>query len=268
MLTVNQLTKVYNSGFFQKTSLKAVDGACFHIPKGHCFGIIGESGSGKTTIGKMVAGLLGPTAGTVEIGGVNIFEKRYYKKLDFHRHIQMIFQEPDGVFDPRWKLEKSMMEPYRLHTHMSTKEIRRDVMQWLETVGLSEEHLGRYPFELSGGQLQRLAFARAMSMQPDLIVADEPTSSLDVSVQAQILTMMKDLQQKYNQTILFITHDLYVARQVCEQVAVMQEGKLIEQGSAQQVFEAPRHAYTREILEAQLPPDLTSREKIAMEESL
>ena len=260
MLTVNNVTKVYKSGFFTKSSLTAVDHASFHIKKGECFGIIGESGSGK-----MVIGLLPPTEGEILMNGENIYTSKAVKSLEFRKRVQMIFQEPDGVLDPRWKIGKSMMEPYKIHCKISRDEMMDKILYWLEIVGLSKEHLDRYPFELSGGQLQRLAFARAMSLDPDLIVADEPTSSLDVSVQAQILTMMKDIQQKYNQTILYITHDLYVARQMCENVAVMQKGKLIEQGSSQQVFECPQHEYTKNLLAAQLPPDMTSREKI-MEE--
>ena len=263
MLTVNGLSKVYQSGFFTKASLKAVDQVSFHIAKGACFGIIGESGSGKTTIGKLVTGLLKPTEGSILINGTDILEGNHTKALAFRRHVQMIFQEPDGVLDPRWKIGKSMMEPYRLHFRdMSRAQARDEIMEWVEIVGLSAEHLDRYPFELSGGQLQRLAFARAMSLKPELIVADEPTSSLDVSVQAQILTMMKELQHRFHLTILYITHDLYVARQVCETVAVMQKGRLIEQGSAQEVFAHPQETYTKDLLAAQLPPDLTSKQKI------
>ena len=204
MLTVNNVTKVYKSGFFTKSSLTAVDHASFHIKKGECFGIIGESGSGKTTIGKMVIGLLPPTEGEILMNGENIYTSKAVKSLEFRKRVQMIFQEPDGVLDPRWKIGKSMMEPYKIHCKISRDEMMDKILYWLEIVGLSKEHLDRYPFELSGGQLQRLAFARAMSLDPDLIVADEPTSSLDVSVQAQILTMMKDIQQKYNQTILTV----------------------------------------------------------------
>lgn len=265
MLTVNNLTKVYSSGFFNKSSLLAVDHANFHISKGECFGIIGESGSGKTTIGKMVIGLLPPTEGEILINGQNIYQGTATKTRDFHRRVQMIFQEPDGVLDPRWKIRKSMMEPYQIHSKLSQAEMLDKICYWLEIVGLSPEHLERFPFELSGGQLQRLAFARALAMEPDLIVADEPTSSLDVSVQAQILCLMKKIQEKYNQTILYITHDLYVARQMCENVAVMQKGKLIETGTSQEVFDHPQHDYTKKLLMAQLPPDMTSREKIMQE---
>ena len=252
MLSVNELSKTYQSGFFSKSSLRAVDGVSFQIEKGECFGIIGESGSGKTTIGKMVIGLLPLTSGEIQIGGQEAFRRR----------VQMIFQEPDGVFDPNWRIGQSMLEPYHIHTNLSTKEKQREVLRWLDVVGLGEEHLDRYPFELSGGQLQRLAFARAMSLEPDLIVADEPTSSLDVSVQAQILTLMREIQQKYQQTILYITHDLYVARQMCDHLAVMEKGRFVEMGSAESVYSAPQSEYTKKLLSSQLPPDMSSRDRI------
>lgn len=262
MLQVSDLSKVYKSGVFSKSTLKAVENASFRIKKGDCFGIIGESGSGKTTIGKIVAGLIKPTTGEFYINGRNMLENNESKTLDFRRRVQMIFQEPDGVMDPRWKIERSMLEPLDIHFSLTQKEKKVKVNYWLETVGLSPEHLDRYPFELSGGQLQRLAFARALSMEPDLIIADEPTSSLDVSVQAQILTLMKEIQKKCELTILFITHDLYVARQMCSEMAVMQNGRFVETGSSEMVFDHPREKYTKMLIDSQLPLDFTVRKKL------
>lgn len=261
MLQVNDITMVYKSGFFTKSTLTAVENASFQIEKGECFGIIGESGSGKTTIGKMVSGLLKPTTGEICINGKNVLNGTSSKSLDFRRRVQMIFQEPDGVMDPRWKIGRSMLEPLDIHFSLTRKEKQDKVNYWLETVGLNPEHLDRYPFELSGGQLQRLAFARALSLEPDLIIADEPTSSLDVSVQAQILTQMKEIQQKYNLTILFITHDLYVARQMCSEIAVMHNGKFVETGKVESVFCHPQEEYTKMLIDSQLPPDLSVRKK-------
>ena len=140
MLSVNELSKTYQSGFFSKSSLRAVDGVSFQIEKGECFGIIGESGSGKTTIGKMVIGLLPPTSGEIQIGGQDIYRGRYRKTKAFRRRVQMIFQEPDGVFDPNWRIGQSMLEPYHIHTNLSTKEKQREVLRWLDVVGLGEEH--------------------------------------------------------------------------------------------------------------------------------
>ena len=262
MLQASDLSKVYKSGAFSKSTLTAVENASFHIKKGDCFGIIGESGSGKTTIGKIVAGLLKPTTGELYINGRNMLKNNELKTSDFHRRVQMIFQEPDGVMDPRWKIERSMMEPLDIHFSLNRKEKMEKVNYWLEMVGLSPEHLDRYPFELSGGQLQRLAFARALSLEPDLIIADEPTSSLDVSVQAQILTLMKKIQKKCELTILFITHDLYVARQMCTEMAVMQNGRFVETGSSEMVFDHPQEKYTKMLIDSQLPLDFSVRKKL------
>ncbi|MBC3889082.1 ATP-binding cassette domain-containing protein [Acetobacterium paludosum] len=262
MLQVNDLSKVYKGGFFSKDKLTAVESVSFQIKKGDCFGIIGESGSGKTTIGKIVAGLLKPTSGELYIDGKNILKNSEMKTSNFRRRVQMIFQEPDGVMDPRWKIERSMMEPLDIHFSLNRNQKIEKVNYWLETVGLTPEHLERYPFELSGGQLQRLAFARALSMEPDLIIADEPTSSLDVSVQAQILTLMKKIQKRYELTILFITHDLYVARQMCSEIAVMQNGRFVETGSAEGVFDHPQEKYTQMLIDSQLPLDFSVRKKL------
>lgn len=242
----------------------AVDNVSFVINEGECFGIIGESGSGKSTIGKMIINLYTPNEGEIKIDGQNIIKSKYSKTLEFKKHIQMIFQEPDGVFDPKWKIKKSMLEPYNIHTKLSYEEKMSKIKHWIEIVGLSEEHLDRYPFELSGGQLQRLSFARVLMLEPKLIIADEPTSSLDVSVQAQVLTLMRDVQKKLNLTILYITHDLYLARQMCDRVAVMQKGKFVEQGKSDEVFDSPKEDYTKRLLDAQLPPDMTSKEKTAV----
>lgn len=262
MLQVNDLSMVYKSGFFTRSTLSAVNNVSFQIKKGECFGIIGESGSGKTTVGKIVAGLLRPTSGNICINGKSVLNGQDSISSDFRRRVQMIFQEPDGVMDPRWKIERSMLEPLDIHFSLSRQEKLNKVNHWLETVGLSPEHLDRYPFELSGGQLQRLAFARALSLEPDLIIADEPTSSLDVSVQAQILTLMKEIQQKYDLTILFITHDLYVARQMCSEIAVMHNGRFVEKGTIESVFEHPDEEYTKTLIHSQLPPNLSVRSKI------
>ena len=281
MLEVNNVTKKFKSSFFNKKMFTAVDNVSFHINEGESFGIIGESGSGKSTIGKMIINLYKPNEGEIKIDGKNIIKNKFTKTLEFKKQVQMIFQEPDGVFDPKWKIKKSMLEPYNIHTKLShikksmlepynihTKlshdEKMEKIIHWLEIVGLSKEHLDRYPFELSGGQLQRLSFARVLMLEPKLIIADEPTSSLDVSVQAQVLTLMREIQQRLNLTILYVTHDLYLARQMCDRIAVMQKGKFVEQGRSDEVFDNPKEDYTKRLINAQLPPDLTSKEKTAV----
>ncbi len=175
------------------------------------------------------------------------------------RKLRMIFQEPDGSLDPRWRTARSLAEPFRLHRLLPEKKIAERVGELLNIMGLHPEHLNRYPFELSGGQLQRISLARDLALEPELIVADEPTSSLDVSMQAQILCLLKELQQKLNLTILFITHDLYVARQMCQRVAVMYRDAMLEEGDTETVFENPGHPYTRLLLDSLLLPDPGAR---------
>jgi peptide/nickel transport system ATP-binding protein/oligopeptide transport system ATP-binding protein len=260
MLFVRNLSKTYTSGLFTRSYTKAVDGVSFRVRRGEFFGIIGESGSGKTTVGKIITGLLDPSEGEVLISGRNIFSRRYNRTLKFKRRVQMIFQEPDGVMDPKWKIAKSMTEPYNLHFTMKRPEKLARVKHWISVMGLDPGHLGRYPNELSGGQLQRLAFARAMALEPDLIVADEPTSSLDVSVQAQMLGLMKDIQRQYQLTIVYITHDLYLARRICDSIAVMRDGRFLEIGPAEKIFSDPADEYTKELLRACLPPDMSARD--------
>ena len=264
MLEVNNVTKKFKSSFFNKKMFTAVDNVSFHINEGESFGIIGESGSGKSTIGKMIINLYKPNEGEIKIDGKNIIKNKYTKTIEFKKQVQMIFQEPDGVFDPKWKIKKSMLEPYNIHTKLSHDEKMEKIIHWLEIVGLSKEHLDRYPFELSGGQLQRLSFARVLMLEPKLIIADEPTSSLDVSVQAQVLTLMREIQQRLNLTILYVTHDLYLARQMCDRIAVMQKGKFVEQGRSDEVFDNPKEDYTKRLINAQLPPDMSSKEKTAV----
>jgi peptide/nickel transport system ATP-binding protein/oligopeptide transport system ATP-binding protein len=264
MLSVSNLSKVYSGDFFSRASVKAVDGVSFNVPRGECFGLIGSSGSGKTTVGKIIAGLINPSGGKVLIDGKDIFVERYARTLDFKRRVQMIFQEPDGVMDPKWKIAKSMMEPYNIHFTMKRSEKLSKAKHWLSVVGLAPEHLSRYPGEMSGGQLQRLALARAMALEPEIIVADEPTSSLDVSVQAQMLEIMKSLQERYSLTIVYITHDLYLARRICDSIAVMRNGRVVETGTTDRVFSAPSDVYTKEMLAACLPPDMSARDAKAM----
>ncbi|MFZ5648910.1 MAG: oligopeptide/dipeptide ABC transporter ATP-binding protein [Bacillota bacterium] len=255
MLEAVGLKKTFHSGIFRRKSIIAVDNVSFSIKKGESLGLIGESGSGKTTIGKLITRLIDPTGGQVYINGQDILKLKlpYLKK--FRQRVQMIFQEPDSALDPRWKIAKSMAEPFKLHRLAQETEIDKRVRELISIVGLHPEHLNRYPFELSGGQLQRISLARVLALEPEIIVADEPTSSLDVSVQAQVLSLLKELQKKYKLTLLFISHDLNVARRMCDRVAVMYRGTVVEEGSTGTVFEKARHPYTRSLLDAILIPD-------------
>ncbi|SFH15449.1 peptide/nickel transport system ATP-binding protein [Desulfotomaculum arcticum] len=259
MLEAAGLTKIYRSGILRWDKTVAVEDISFTITKGQCYGLIGESGSGKSTVGRLVAGLTLPSSGSVLMNGRNISGMGAADRKIHRSKVQMIFQEPDGSLDPRWKTSRSLAEPFRLHQLLPEGKITGRVKELLNIIGLHSEHLNRYPFELSGGQLQRISLARALALETELIVADEPTSSLDVSVQAQILCLLKELQQKLNLAILFITHDLYVARQMCQRVAVMYRGTVVEEGDTEFVLAQPAHPYTRLLLESLLIPDPDAR---------
>lgn len=259
MLEVVGLQKSYYSGVFRRKSVVAVENVSFELKKGESLGLIGESGSGKTTVGKLVARLEEPTGGQVYVNGMDIMKLKRAELKGFRRKVQMIFQEPDSALDPRWKIAKSMAEPFKLHRLKPEKEIGERVKELIHVVGLQPEHLNRFPFELSGGQLQRIFLARVLALEPELIVADEPTSSLDVSVQAQILELLKKLQKELSLTLLFITHDLNVARLMCDRVAVMYRGTVLEEGNTLSLFEEARHPYTRSLVGALLAPDPDAR---------
>jgi peptide/nickel transport system ATP-binding protein/oligopeptide transport system ATP-binding protein len=255
MLEVVGLTKVFTSGILRRKSVTAVKGISFKIGKGCTLGLVGESGCGKSTVARLILRLIEPTAGQVIFNGVDLcrLEARQLRKL--RPKMQIIFQDPDTALNPRWKIKKSLAEPLRLHRLARGREVTERVLELIKTVGLQPEHLNRYPFELSGGQIQRVALARVLALQPELIVADEPTSSLDVSVQAQILSLFKDLQRRRRFTCVFITHDLNVARWMSDRVAVMYRGKIVEEGETENIFGNARHPYTRALLDAILVPD-------------
>jgi peptide/nickel transport system ATP-binding protein/oligopeptide transport system ATP-binding protein len=255
MLEAVGIRKVFTSGIFRPKSLEVVRGVSFRVNKGQTLGLVGESGCGKTTVGKMIVRLIEPTAGRILFNGVELTQLDPRKLRKLRPKIQIIFQDPDMAFNPRWKIRDSLSEPFKLNRLARGREIIDRVLELIETVGLHPEHLDRYPFELSGGQLQRVALARVLALQPELIVADEPTSSLDVSVQAQILTLLKELQRRFQFTCIFISHDLNVARWMSDRIAVMYRGKIVEEGETENIFGGPRHPYTRALLDAILVPD-------------
>lgn len=255
MLEVVGIKKVFTSGIFRRKSIEVVRGVSFRVNKGQTLGLVGESGCGKTTVGKMIVRLLEPTAGRILFNGVELTRLDPRKLRKLRPKIQIIFQDPDMAFNPRWKIRDSLGEPFKLNRLARGREIIDRVLELIETVGLHPEHLNRYPFELSGGQLQRVALARVLALQPELIVADEPTSSLDVSVQAQVLTLLKELQRRFQFTCVFISHDLNVARWMSDRIAVMYRGKIVEEGKTESIFGSPRHPYTRALLGAILVPD-------------
>lgn len=247
MLKVMNLRKRFSSGIFLKRYVDAVDSVSFTIARGETLGLVGESGSGKSTVGQCVIRLIEPTAGTIVFDGIDLRSLNSRELNKVRPRMQMIFQDPDSSLDPRMIIGQSIAEPFRLKK-VNKKEVKGEVLRLLERVGLSPEHYNRYPHEMSGGQNQRAVLARVLALNPEFIVADEPTASLDVSVQAQVLNLLKDLKKEYGITMLFISHDLAVIRHMCDRVAVMYRGNIVEVGSVQEIFESPLHPYTRLLL--------------------
>jgi peptide/nickel transport system ATP-binding protein/oligopeptide transport system ATP-binding protein len=250
MLEVLGLTKYFSSGLIRKRHLRAVDDVSFKIEKGKTLGLVGESGCGKTTIGRLILRLIKPTGGKVLFDGIDLFALNRRELLAIRPRMQMIFQDPDSSLNPRMKIGTSIAEPLKLHGMVPKDGRAQKVSGLIETVGLNPEHVDRYPYQLSGGQNQRVVLARILAMNPDLIIADEPTSSLDVSVQAQILNLMKDLQKEFNHTYLFISHDLDVVRIMADRIAVMYLGRLVEIGETRDIFNGAKHPYTQALLSA------------------
>ena len=237
----------------EKRFVKAVDDISFSIRQGETFGLVGESGCGKSTTGKTIVRLLKPTGGQVLFEGQDIFAEG--KKSDLSQKIQIIFQDPYSSLDPRFTVGRCIAEPMRVHKMGTAKEQEERVRSLMHDVGLRPEAYTKYPHEFSGGQRQRIGVARALALNPSLIVCDEPVSALDVSIQAQILNLMQDLQEKYHLTYLFISHNLAVVEHLCDRVAVMYLGNLVEVAETEALFCHPVHPYTQALLDAIPVPD-------------
>ncbi len=236
-------------------AVKAVDGVSFDIPQGKTLGLVGESGSGKTTVGRTLLRLLEPTKGEFWFDGRNIFKLKSTELREIRRDMQIIFQDPFGSLNPRFPVGEIIGEPLLVHGLGSRKEREGRVRELMEIVGLRPEYLRRYPHEFSGGQRQRIGIARALAMNPKFIVADEPVSALDVSIQSQVINLMQELQEKFNLTYLFIAHDLAVVKHVSDRVAVIYLGKLMEIADNADLFGNPLHPYTQALLSAVPIPD-------------
>ncbi|MFG6401830.1 MULTISPECIES: dipeptide ABC transporter ATP-binding protein [unclassified Microbacterium] len=251
-ITVTDLVKEYRirQGGFRSEPFRAVDGISFEIPRGKTLALVGESGSGKSTVAKMVLMLETPTAGTVAVDGVDTAKLSSRQAFDLRRRMQPVFQDPYGSLDPLRNIGGTIAEPLEIHKVGDGKSRRARVLELLDQVSLPRDLASRYPNELSGGQRQRVAIARALALKPDIIVLDEAVSALDVLVQDQILNLLSDLQSELGLSYLFITHDLAVVRVVADLVAVMERGKIVEQGTVDEIFAHPTEAYTRRLLEA------------------
>jgi peptide/nickel transport system ATP-binding protein/oligopeptide transport system ATP-binding protein len=259
LIEVKNLKKYFYQGggpFKKKEAIKALDNVSFYIKRNEILGLVGESGCGKTTCGKLILRLINPTAGSIYFDGHDITHLKPKQMSEFRRKMMIIYQDPYGSLDPRMTIGAAIAEPIEVHKLTSTKEEKENkIVELMEKVGLTPDQINRYPHEFSGGQRQRIGIARALATNPTFIVADEPVSALDVSIQAQIINLLKDLQKDFGLTMLFITHDLSVIKHTSDRIAVMYAGKLVELTSKQDLFIEPFHPYTRALLSAIPVPD-------------
>ena len=260
LLQVRDLRKEFpvKSGFLVERvthTVNAVDGISFDIAEGRTLGLVGESGSGKSTTGYCILQLLKPTAGSIRFQGKELTKLGREEIRRMRREMQIVFQDPYSSLDPRMTVGDIVAEPLDVHGVGSRRTRRDRVRELLDVVGFNPDYVNRYPHEFSGGQRQRVGVARALALNPSLIVCDEPVSALDVSIQAQILNLLKDLQRDFGLTYLFISHDLAVVRSMSDDIAVMKDGQIVETGPADDVYERPNHEYTRALLTAVPVPD-------------
>ena len=265
LLSVSGLVKHFpiRKGVLQRQvgAVQAVDGLTFNVTRGETLSLVGESGCGKTTTGRLLTRLLEPTSGTITLEGRDISHLREGQMRPLRRDVQMIFQDPYGSLNPRHTVGKIVGAPFKLQ-HVKTEQgIKKAVQELLELVGLSPEHYNRYPHEFSGGQRQRIGIARTLALRPKLIVADEPVSALDVSIQAQVVNLLEDLQEEFDLTYVMIAHDLSVVRHVSDRVAVMYLGKIVELADRVDLYERPMHPYTVALLSAVPVPDTKRKAK-------
>ena len=267
LLQVKDLRKYFQIG--RGTSLKAVDGISLEINKGETFGLVGESGCGKSTVGRTLVRLYEPSGGQVMYGGKDVHRARGEEATSLNRRMQMVFQDPQASLNPRMVVGDIVAEGLDIHGLADGPKERNDrVRELLETVGLNQEHASRYPHEFSGGQRQRIGIARALAVDPDFIVADEPVSALDVSIQAQVINLMKRLQRERDLTYLFISHDLSVVKYISDRVGVMYLGVMVEMAPSDELYSNPVHPYTQALLSAIPVPDPDvehERERIVLE---
>ena len=252
ILEIKNLSKVFKlRGALGKSSdFRAVDDVSFSVKRGTTMAIVGESGSGKSTVAQMALGLLEPTEGSILFDGVEVNSLKGKALFNFRRRVQPIFQDPYGSLDPMFNIFRTIEEPLKIHKIGNAKSREKKVRELLDQVSMPASTMRRFPNELSGGQRQRIAIARALALNPDVIICDEAVSALDVLVQAQVLNLLNELQEELGLTYLFITHDLAVVRQIADNVSVMQKGRLVEQATTDEVFNNPQQRYTQDLLNA------------------
>ena len=253
LLDVRNLTKEFpgSGGLFRRApAVRAVDDVSFAVEPGETFGLVGESGSGKTTTGRCILRLIEPSSGTIRFKDLDVRALSARDLRRARRHFQIIFQDPYSSLNPRWRVGAIVREPLDIHKIGTTDERADRVRQLFELVGLDPDATRKYPHEFSGGQRQRIGIARAIALEPSLVICDEPVSALDVSIQAQVVNLLLDLQQRLGLTYLFIAHDLRLVRQICSRVGVMYRGRIVEIAPAETLFTAPQHAYTKALLSA------------------
>lgn len=272
VLNAQNLTRYYSvsrGAFKEAAILKAVDGASFTLERGKTLAVVGESGCGKSTLARLVTMIELPTSGTLSIGGYNIVGATRETLRALRPKVQIVFQNPYGSLNPRQKIGAILEEPLLVNTKAPKAERQEKARAMMASVGLRPEHYDRYPHMFSGGQRQRIAIARALMLDPEVLVLDEPVSALDISIQAQVLNLLADLQEKHNLAYLFISHDLSVVRHIADEVMVMYLGRVVEQGARDAVFSNPQHPYTKALLSATPTPDpMRKRERIVLKGEL
>lgn len=261
--------KVYFKGKKRVQTVKAVDDVSFEIMKGETFGVVGESGCGKSTLGRTLIRLQQPTDGHIYLNGTDIAGLKGAQLKEMRKEAQIIFQDPSACLNPRRTIKQILMEPFEIHNLKGKIDVDAKIMELLQLVGLDSYHLSRYPHELSGGQKQRIGIARALALEPQIIICDEAVSALDVSVQAQVLNLLQELKEKLGLTYFFISHNLNVVYQVSDRVGVMYLGNFVEVGEKEKIYSNPMHPYTQALLSAVPVPDPTAkRERILLEGSI